>query len=94
MASRLRRVSGDLFVSIGVLGAVLGVLMSVDARVREQLQAVVSLTSPAGLGAAGRQLRDLGLTLFEAARMQSIEHAPLVIFTVVATVLLLAMMRS
>jgi hypothetical protein len=94
MASRLRRVCGDLLVSIGMLGAVLGILVSVDARVREQLQAAVSVTSSVGVGAVGGQLREVGLTLFDAARTQSIEHAPLVIFAVVATVLVLALMRS
>jgi hypothetical protein len=94
MASRVRRVCGDLLVSIGVLGAVLGVLVSVDPRVRDQLQAAVNVTSAVGLGAVGGQLRDVGITLFDAARTHSIEQAPLVIFSVVATVLLLALART
>ena len=93
MASRLRRTCGDLLLSIGVLGAVVGVLVSVDERVQEQLQTAVSVT-PAGLTAVGRQLGDVGLVLFEAMRTQSIEHAPLVIFAVVALTLLFAMTRS
>jgi hypothetical protein len=93
MASRLRRTCGDLLLSIGVLGAVVGVMVSIDSRVREQLQAIVSVT-PAGLTAVGRQMGDVGVVLFEAMRTQSIEHAPLVIFAVVALVLLFAMTRS
>jgi hypothetical protein len=94
MASRLRRAGGDLLISIGVLGAVVAVLVSVDPRVREQLQAVGSVLSLDGLGVLGRRLQDVGLTLFEAVRTQSIEHAPFMIFAVVALVLLFAMMRS
>ena len=94
MASQVRRVAGDLLVSIGVLGAVLGVLVSIDARVRERLHSAVYAAAPADLGGAGGQLREVGLTVFDALRTQSIEHAPLMIFAVVATVLLLAMARS
>ncbi len=94
MASRVRRVGGDLLVSIGVLGAVIGVLVSIDVRVREQLQTAVNVASPSGLGGADGRLQEVGSTLFDAARSQSIEHAPLVIFAVVATVLLLALARS
>lgn len=94
MASRVRRVCGDLLVSIGVLGAVLVLLASFDVRVRDQLQRAVSITTPAGLGGVGERLREVGLTVFDVMRTQSIEHAPLVIFTVVATVLLLALARS
>ena len=94
MASRVRRVYGDLVVSAGVLAAVLGVLVSIDVRVREQLQAAMRAASPTGAGDAGARLREVTLTLVEAARTQSIDHAPLVIFAVVATVLLLALARS
>lgn len=94
MPSRVRRMCGDLLVSAGVLAAVLGVLVSIDVRVREQVHAAVNAASPAGIGDAGGRLREVGLALFEAARTQSIEHAPLVIVAVVATVLLLALARS
>jgi hypothetical protein len=94
MASRLRRAGTDLLISLGVLGAVVGVLVSVDPRVRGQLQTVGNVISLDGLGVVGRRLQDLGLTLFDAVRTQSIEHAPFMIFAVVALVLLVAMMRS
>ncbi len=94
MTSRVRRVAGDLLVSIGVLGAVLGLLMSINTRVREQLHSAVNAAAPGDLGGAGGQLRDVGLTVFDAVRTQSMEHAPLMIFAVVATALLLALMRS
>ncbi|MBI4485809.1 MAG: hypothetical protein HY655_07340 [Acidobacteria bacterium] len=93
MGSRVRRTCGDLLVSAGVLAAVIGVLVSVDTRVREQVHEVVSAASPS-VGGATIQLREIAFAVVEAARTQSIEHAPLVIFAVVATVLLLALARS
>jgi hypothetical protein len=94
MAPRVRRVYGDLLVSAGVLAAVLGVLVSIDVRVREQVHTALSAASPADVGDAGARLREVTLTLFEAARTQSIDHAPLVVFAIVAAVLLLALARS
>jgi len=94
MASWGRRVCGDLVVSAGVVAAVLGVLVSIDERVREQMRVVARAASPTGIGEAGARVREAGLTLFDAARTQSIEHAPLVIVAVIATVLLLALARS
>lgn len=94
MASRVRRVCGDLLVSAGVLAAVLGVLVSIDVRVREQVHAAANAAARAGIGDAGARLGEVGRALFEAARTRSIEHAPLVIFAVVAAVLLLALARS
>jgi hypothetical protein len=43
---------------------------------------------------AGTHVRDLATVVFEAARNQSIAHAPLVIFVVAATLLTLFMLRT
>lgn len=94
LKSRARRVCGDAFVSAGVLASVLGVLMSIDVRVREQVQSAVASASPRTVVDAGTQWRELTSALFDAAQTQSLEHAPLLIFVVVATVLLLVMART
>lgn len=94
MASRVRRMCGDVLVSAGVLAAVVGALMSIDARVREQVRAALGAASPGGLGDASGRVGEAAAALLDAARTQSIEHAPLVVFAVVATVLLLALARS
>jgi hypothetical protein len=92
MTSQFRRRVGDALVSVGVLAIVLGVLVSVDARVRERLETVVTTGAP-DLGVPGAW-GNVGYVLFDAARTQSIDHAPLMIFVVCATVLLLFMWRT
>ena len=94
MSSRVRRVCGDGLVSAGVVGAVLAVLVSFDARVREQAQTAFASASPATAADAGARLYEIGSALADAATTQSVEHAPLMIFAVMATVLLLALARS
>ena len=71
---------------------VLIALMSIDARVREQVRSVVASTSE--VQNAGTRLADVGAVLFDAARTQSIDHAPMVIFIAAATVLVLFMVRA
>lgn len=91
MRSRVRLVWNDTLATVGVLAFVLAVLVSVDARVREQVQLAFS---PTAVGGAGTRLGEIGSALTDAVRTQSLEHAPLMIFIVVATVLLLCMMRA
>ena len=42
----------------------------------------------------GTQVGEVWAAIYDAVRTQSIEHAPMMIFIVVATVLLLCMMRT
>ena len=78
----------------GVVLAVLGALVSTDERLREQVRALANSTSPSTVADAGVQLREMGTALLDAAQTQSIEHAPMMIFVAVATVLLLFMVRA
>lgn len=94
MTSRLWRIGSDVLISAGVLAAVLLALVSIDVRVREQLGAAVSATTPSTLTDAGTQVRELGSVLVDAAWTQSVEHAPMMIFVVVASVLLLSLVRT
>ena len=71
---------------------VLITLMSIDLRVREQVRSVLGTT--ASVEAAGGRIGEVGAVLFEAARTQSIDHGPLMIFIVAATVLVLFMVRT
>jgi hypothetical protein len=91
MKSRVRLLWSDTLATVGVLAFVLAVLISVDDRVREQAQLAFS---PTAVGSVGTRLGEVGSALFDAARSQSLEHAPLMIFIVVGTVLLLCMMRA
>lgn len=88
---RARHLWNDTLATIGVLAFVLAVLISIDERVREQTALIMS---PGAVTSIPAQLREVGSALVDAAQTQSLEHAPLMSFVVVATVLLLGMMRK
>ena len=90
----MRRACGDALVSAGVLAVVLAVLISVDVRVREQVRAALPSGSRSTLAGMWAQLGEAASAVLDAARSQSIEHAPMMIFVLVATVLLLCMVRT
>ena len=90
-----KRAIGDALISVGALCALIGLLAAFDARVREQISLRVGAGQPAAQVAhAEAAVRNLATVVFIAARDQSIEHAPLVIFVLAATVLLLFMLRT
>lgn len=92
MKLRRRSVWRDTVVSAGVFAATLGVLVSVDQRVRDHVHARV--TETATLTGAAAQLRETGSVLWDAARTQSVEHAPMMTFVVMAAVLLWCLVRT
>jgi hypothetical protein len=73
---------------------VLTTLVSFDPRVRERFWSL--FVDPAGVAFSpmGDRLGELGSTIWQAARHQSIENAPLAIFAVVGIALVLFMLRS
>ena len=91
----MRRVINDALISVGALVVLIIGLVSVDERMRERLAAALSdPPSSAQLVNAGDRVGDVARVLIMAAKDQSIEHAPLVIFGVAATVLGLFMLRT
>lgn len=78
-------------ISAAVFGAVLFALVSVDPRVRDHISDFVGRGSVAPLSA---RASDLAGALWSAARHQSIENAPLLVFATVGTVLTVFMLRS
>jgi len=79
-------------VSTAVFGAVLLVLISVDDRVRSRFSDLLS--GGADLSPWGARVSDLGGALADAARSQSIENAPMLVFAFVGAVLVLFMLRT
>jgi hypothetical protein len=79
--------------SAAVFGAVLIVLVSVDDRVRDRFNDLVSGGS-GSLTPWGDRAGDLGNALVSAARYQSIENAPLLVFAAVGAVLVVFMLKS
>ena len=90
----MRRRFKETMLSIGALAIVLFTLVSVDEHVRAEFSLRMAAGPTALLANAGAQVSDLTHVVFVAARDQSIEHAPLVIFVVAAVVLLLFMLRT
>lgn len=80
-------------VSATVFSAVLFALISVDPRVREHVGDLFS-GAGAGVGPWGSRLGQLGDALWTAARTQSIDNAPLLVFATVGAVLTVFMLRS
>jgi hypothetical protein len=94
MRSSLRRPAlGDAAISIGALALLLIVLVSMDQRVRGLL-ALDSGRPSAEVVAAGWRARQVAFTILEVVRDQSLDHAPLMIFVLAATVLTLFMLRT
>ncbi|MCC7416580.1 MAG: hypothetical protein IT176_05505 [Acidobacteria bacterium] len=90
----MKRAFNEGLLSIGAIAVILFTLVAIDDRVREQVWLRLSSAPAAQLSAAGTNLRDLGEVVLEAARDQSVEHAPLLIFGLSATVLVLFMLRT
>ncbi|MBI3493156.1 MAG: hypothetical protein HY047_15460 [Acidobacteria bacterium] len=92
---RLRRAFSDALVSAAVLGSLMLALVAADGRVRDHVMPRFGGPHPStALTHAGGQVRDIVAIVVEAVRDQSVEHAPLLIFVLVATALLLAMSRT
>ena len=73
---------------------VFGALVSVDDRVARHVRARVS-HSPAGeVSEVTSRVSALGQAIVTAARDQSIDHAPMLVFTAVAFVLVFFMVRT
>lgn len=90
----MRRVFGDTITTIGGVLLVLIVLVAFDDHVRDRVTTIVAGRPTVEIETAGEQAHDIALVIVEAARDQSIEHAPVMIFTLAATVLVLFMLRT
>jgi hypothetical protein len=93
--SRRRRAVGELALSAGALLLLLGVLASMDDRVRNLVSLHDGTPRPAAeVVAAGGQARDIAVLVLDAVRTQAADHAPLAIFALAATVLVVVMLRT
>jgi hypothetical protein len=90
----MRRGFREALMSGGTVVVLLLVLIGFDDRVREQVSMRVHAGPSVELASAGRQLGDLTTVITHAAREQSLGHAPLLIFTLAAAVLVLFMLRT
>lgn len=79
--------------SAGTVVVLLLALVAFDDRVRDDVSRRIAHPS-VELAGVERQARDLTTVIAAAARDQSLGHAPLLIFTLAAAVLVLFMLRT
>jgi hypothetical protein len=84
----------EALMSAGTVVVLLLILIAFDDRVRDQISRPVAAHRSTELASAGQQLRDLTSVIGTAARDQSINHAPLLLFSLAAVVLVLFMVRT
>ena len=91
---RIRRVFGDALVSVAALAVLLTVLASMNERVRHEVSQRLSpgqaQTDITGVVA---DAQEVAAVVYDAARNQTMEHAPLMIFVLAAFVLVAFMLR-
>ena len=89
-----RPFSGALTSAAGLCALLIG-LVAIDDRVREQIARAFTSRGPADeITTFGSRWSDVALISVRAVRDQSVEHAPLAIFALVAAVLLVLMTRT
>jgi hypothetical protein len=87
----MRRVFNDALISAGAVTALLLALVAIDDRVRSHVALALREPQPsAKLAMAG----EVASTVLQAVRVQSIDHAPLMIFALAGGVLVLFMLRT
>ena len=90
----MQRVLSDALISAGALTVLLIGLVAIDDRVRERIVSVVENGEvSSSVGAVTRTVSDVTGILLLAARDQGIDNAPMAVFVVAATALVLAMLR-
>jgi len=91
--TRRRLALSDVLLSLGALSILLLMLMALDTNVREQISMRLAAPS-ASAHSAQVTAGEMAALVAGAVRDQSIAHAPLTMFVVAATVLLLFMLRT
>jgi hypothetical protein len=90
----MRRVFGDAMISLGAVLVLMIALVSIDPRVRDQLSGFWGPSGTYAVANVSSQLREVSTVALSVARDQGIANAPLMIFALAATVLVLFMLRT
>lgn len=94
MAFTVRRTLGEALGSIACFVAVLTALVMIDDRVRERMSLLLSGTPSDQMNSWADRANLTVDAVVQAVHDQSIAHAPMLIFTVVAIVLVIFMLRT
>ena len=90
----MRRAFGDAMISLSAVLLLLIMLVTIDPRVREQMSEVWGSPGSSAVTSISSQVREVSTVVLTAARDHSIDNAPLMIFALAATVLVLFMLRT
>ena len=90
----MRRAFGEALMSAATVMVLLLVLVTFDDRVRNELSMRFMDHPTEQIALAGHEARTITSVIVEAAQRQSLDHAPLLIFSLAATVLVLFMLRT
>ena len=90
----MRRVFGDAMISLCAVLLLLLMLVTIDPRVREQMSGLWGGSGPSAVTSVSSQVRKASAVVLSVARDHSIDNAPLMIFALAATVLVLFMLRT
>ena len=94
MGVRPRLAIGEVAGSVFCFLAVLTALVAVDVRVRERVVLLFAEASGDSVASWSDRLNSLVDAIVQAARDQSIDNAPMLIFAIVAAVLVVFMLRT
>ena len=90
----MRRVFGDALISAAALAVLVVGLVAIDERVRDRVSLMIRTGDvSSSFGSATSLVGNVADVLILAARDQSLDHAPLAVFVVAATALVLAMLK-
>ena len=89
----MHRVFKDALISSAALLILLIALVAIDHRVRERVEAAIQGDLSSEVRSATSMAGEVASVVMIAARDQSIDHAPMVVFVFAATVLVLGMLR-
>ena len=90
----IRRGGNDTLISLGGVGVLLLGLAAMDERVREQIASIVRPDGSSVLTRTASALHEIVAVAYAAVRHQSLEHAPLTVFVVIAAVLVWFMLKT
>jgi hypothetical protein len=91
MAARARSGMRDAALSAIVFSAIVFALVSVDPRVKMQVNESLRHTTPSSVG---DRAGDIGSALWRTARDKSMDSAPVLVFAAVGAVLTVVMLRT
>jgi hypothetical protein len=90
----MRRAFVEVLMSVGAVTLLLIALVALDVRVREQISRRFVVRPSVEITTTVNYVRNTTHVIAAVARTQSFAHAPLLIFTLAASVLVVFMLRT